>query len=89
MIFDGDERDVDSIIAQDHLRLVPLSRSQYVQMAEELIGENEAMVLQIRKGQVGKIQWFVGQMMRRGEGTVEAKKAEAVLREMLDVGAKT
>lgn len=83
MVFDGDERDVDTIIEQNHLRLVPLSRLQYVQMAEQLIGENEAMVMQIRKGQVGKVQWFVGQMMRKGEGMVEAEKAESVLRELL------
>lgn len=88
MGFDGDERDVDTIIIEDTLRLVPMSRLQYVQMAEALMGENEAMVLQIQKGQVGKVQWFVGQMMRRGEGMVEAEKAEGVLREMLGVGNK-
>lgn len=88
MVFDGDERDVDTMIEQNHLRLVPLSRLQYVQMAAELIGENEAMVTEIRKGRVGKVQWFVGQMMRKGEGMVEAGKAESVLREMLGVGSK-
>ena len=67
-IFNGDERDVDAIIEQENLRLVPLSALQYMQMAEELISENKAMVMQIQKGQVGKLQWFVGQMMRKGRG---------------------
>lgn len=88
MVFDGDERNVDTIIEQDSLRLVPLSRLQYVQMAEELVSSNEAMVMQIQKGQVGKVQWFVGQMMRKGEGMVEAEKAEGILREILGVGDK-
>ena len=88
MVFHGDARDVDTIIEQENLRLVPLSRSSYVQMASELIRENEAMVMQIRKGQMGKVQWFVGQMMRKGEGMVEAEKAEGVLREILGVGDK-
>lgn len=88
MVFDGDERNIDAIIERENLRLVPLSRLQYMQMAEELIGDNEAMVTQIRKGQVGKLQWFVGQMMRKGEGMVEAEKAETVLREIVGVGGK-
>lgn len=88
MVFDGDERNIDTIIERENLRLVPLSRLQYMQMAEELIGDNEAMVTQIRKGQVGKLQWFVGQMMRKGDGMVEAEKAETVLREIVGVGGK-
>ena len=85
MAFDGDDRNIDVIIEQENLRLVPLSRLQYVQMAEELINTNESMALQIQKGQAGKLQWFVGQMMRKGEGMVEAEKAESVLREKLGV----
>lgn len=88
VIFDGDGRDVDAIIEQENLRLVPLSRLQYVQMAEQLISENEAMVTQVQKGQVGKLQWFVGQMMRKGEGMVEAEKAESILKEIVGVGGQ-
>jgi aspartyl-tRNA(Asn)/glutamyl-tRNA(Gln) amidotransferase subunit B len=43
------------------------------------------MVEQIRaKNQLGKLGWFVGQMMRMGEkGRVEAQKADEILRELI------
>lgn len=84
MVFDGDERAVGTIIEQENLRLQPLSRDEYLAMAQDLIAENETKVKQIQqKKQLGKLQFFVGQMMRRGEGKVEAGKAEKVLKELL------
>lgn len=87
MKFEGDRRDVNEIIDQDMLMLVPMAKEDYVTLALGLIDQNDHVVRQIRdKGQVGKIQWFVGQMMRNGEeGRIEAEKAEAVLKELLGV----
>ena len=86
MIFDGDNRDVNAIIDQDNLSLQRLSRDEYIKMAQALLDEEPKKVEQIRRGkQLGKLKFFVGQMMRRGFGRVEAQKAEAVLKELLDL----
>ena len=84
MAFDGDGRDVDTMIEQEHLELQRLSREEYRDMAQSLINENQGVAQQIQeKNQVKKVQWFVGLMMRKGEGKVEAAKAESVLKELL------
>lgn len=86
MIFNGDSRDIKTIIYEENLALRHLSRDEYFAMAQSLIGENNDKVKQIQqKGQMGKLKWFVGQMMRQGEGKVEAIKAEAILKELLGV----
>ena len=86
MIFDGDNRDVNAIIEQDHLSLQRLSRDEYIAMAQALLDEEPKKVEQIRRGkQIGKLKFFVGQMMRRGSGRVEAQKAEGVLKGLLDL----
>jgi aspartyl-tRNA(Asn)/glutamyl-tRNA(Gln) amidotransferase subunit B len=85
MIFEGDTRRVQHIVEADNLMLRPLSREEYLALAEQVIRENPQMAKQIReKGQVGKIGWLVGQIKRIGEkGRVEAQKAEEILRELL------
>lgn len=85
MIFEGDKRPVKQILEEENLILRPLSREEYVALAEAAISKNPQMVAQIReKKQLGKLGWFVGQMMREGEkGRVEAQKAEEVLRELI------
>ncbi len=89
MIFEGDSRDVDSIITEDHMGFQSLSRDVYMKLAQELIEENGELVEQIqRKGKHGKIQWLVGQMMRQGKGQMEAVKAEAILKEILGIGMR-
>ena len=86
MAFNGDRRDINTIINEDNLALQHLSRDEYLVMAQSLINENNDKVKQIQqKGQMGKLKWFVGQMMRQGEGKVEAIKAEAILKELLGV----
>lgn len=82
--FDGDKRSINSIIDEENLGLQALSRKNYLTMAQALLRENETKVKQIQqKNQLGKLQFFVGQMMRQGGGKVEASKAEAVLKELL------
>ena len=82
MVFEGDTRTVCTIIDQKNLRLHPLTPEEYRSMAEDVISENPQMAEKVRKGQRGKLQFFVGQMMRQGEGRVEALKAETVLRQL-------
>ena len=85
-VFNGDSRDIDTIITEEDLQLEILSVHDYEMMAQSLLAENPDMVEKIRSGkQIGKIQWFVGQMMRLGKGKVEAKKAEAILKELLRI----
>lgn len=84
-ISDGDRRPVPQILEEENLLLRPLSREEYVALAESVIALNPQMIEQIRsKNQLGKLGWFVGQMMRTGEkGRVEAPKAEEILRELI------
>ena len=56
------------------------------ELAEAIARENEGMVKKVReKGGEGKVSWFVGQMVRRGGGRVEAGVAEGVVRGVLGV----
>lgn len=83
MVFEGDTRTVYGIIDEENLRLHPLTAGEYLDMAGEVISRSPQMAEKVKKGQLGKLQFLVGQMMREGEGRVEATKAEAVLRRLL------
>jgi len=85
--FEGDVTPVEQIIVDEDLILQPLSREEYIALAQKLIEEKPDMVADIvEKGQHQKMKWFVGQMMARGaEGTVEPGTAEEVLRELLSL----
>ena len=81
-----DRSTVEQLIEDGNLRLRPLSDEQYVALAESIIAENPVMVAAVKeKGQRGKVMWFVGQMVRRGEeGTIEPEKAREVVERRLD-----
>lgn len=85
MKYEGDQRPVDQIITDENMSLRPLSHAEYEKLAKALLEEKADMVRDIvEKKQFKKVKWFVGQMMARSaEGTVEADKAEAVLRALL------
>ncbi|KAI9929029.1 hypothetical protein ASPWEDRAFT_169135 [Aspergillus wentii DTO 134E9] len=85
MVFEGDQRPIHQLLEEENLLLRPLSREEYIALAEAAISQNPQMVEQIRsKNQLGKLGWFVGQMMRTGEkGRVEAQKADEILRELI------
>ncbi|KAL1991346.1 hypothetical protein VTN49DRAFT_5338 [Thermomyces lanuginosus] len=85
MVFDGDARPIPRLLEEENLVLRPLSREEYIALAEAALQQNPSMVAQIRdKGQMGKLGWFVGQMMRQGEkGRVEAQRAQEILRELI------
>jgi aspartyl-tRNA(Asn)/glutamyl-tRNA(Gln) amidotransferase subunit B len=84
----SDPRPVPQIISEDKLTLQPMSEDELRDLANEVIRGNERMVRAVReKGEVGKVGWFVGQMVRRGgEGRMEAREAERMVREVLGVG---
>jgi len=84
-LFEGDRREVGAIIRQDGLVYKPLSEDEFTELAMTVITQHDDKVKQIReKGQIGKLMFLVGQMMRIGEeGRVEAKKAESVLRRLI------
>lgn len=84
--FDGDTRDINLIIKEQNLELRSLTDHEYEDMAQGLMSSNQEMAEKIRSGgQMGKLQWFVGQMMRQGEGKVEAGKAKATLKRLLEL----
>lgn len=89
MAFDGESRDIGTVVEDENLWLEVLPREEYLTLAQDLIKDNQKMVEQITvKGQHGKINWLLGQMMRKGEGKLEAFKAEAILREVLGLVGK-
>ena len=78
---------VEQLVEEGNLRLRPLSEEEYVKLARNIMEENPELVTQVReqeKGRRGKVMWFVGGMMRRGEeGTVEPEKARKVVEGLL------
>ena len=85
LIFNGDVREVVAIIREEGLAYRPLSEEDYTKLANSIIQQHGDKVKQIQeKGQMGKLMFLVGQMMRAGkEGRVEAKMAESVLRRLI------
>lgn len=83
MVFSGVTRDINTIIDEEDLTVKHVALDDYQTIAQGLIDGNANKVEQIRKGQLGKVKWFVGQMMRMGQGKLDAVKAEQVLRELL------
>nr|POF27666.1 glutamyl-trna(gln) amidotransferase subunit b, mitochondrial [Quercus suber] len=76
---------IDEYIDQHNLRLRPLTEAQYMSLAKEIIHESPEMVDAVRtKGQKGKVMWFVGQMVRKGEeGTIEPERARQIMENLL------
>lgn len=83
----SDQRTVAQRIDEDNLRLRPLSEEGYAELARTIIDESPEQASAVKdKGQKGKVMWFVGQMVRRGEeGTVEPQKAQEVIEKLLDL----
>ena len=64
-----------------------MSEEEYEQLARAIVGEHESMVTALRtKPKASKINFLVGQMIRRGEkGRIEAPRAEAAIRRLIDL----
>lgn len=86
-IFRGDGRPASEIIEEENLLLRTMSRDEYYELGHAVLKSHDHMVKQLRiKPKASKINFLVGQMIRRGEeGRVEAPKAEEVIRELLDL----
>ncbi|KAI9771427.1 MAG: hypothetical protein M1840_002047 [Geoglossum simile] len=82
----SDPRPIPQIIHEDNLLLQLMPLDELRALAEAIARENEEMARKAReKGGEGKVSWFVGQMVRRGGGKVEAGVAEGVVRAVLGV----
>lgn len=88
MIVKGEHRDVEAMIEEENMTLHRLSNQQYDTLASELLKSHPDLVKKIHQGQVGKVQWLVGQMVRKGQGDVEALRADQALKRALglDIG---
>jgi len=86
LVFNGDPRDIDTIVQEQNMILKQISEDTYFNLAQRLVAENPKMVQAIKqKGQTGKVMWFVGQMIRElGQGT-QAEQAKRVLHQILDI----
>ena len=85
LVFNGDQRAVSVIIKEDNLEIQHMPPAEYEAMAKAIIDDTPDMADKIRKGQLAKLQWFVGQMLRRGQGRVDAQKATDALRIVLEL----
>ena len=84
---DGCNQSVEATIKERNLKINQLSSEEYRNMAQSHIDANAQMAEKVRKGETGKLMWFVGQMMRQGKGNVEADKAKAILEELLSINS--
>ena len=59
-------------------------------LAQTLLDENPDMVMDIlKKGQIKKVYWFMGQMMARApKGSIEPMKAKKVLDALLSLDGR-
>ena len=83
LVFNGDNRSIEEIIDQDGLAVQQLDEEVYAEAARRLVEQNADMAEKVRNGQKGKFQWFVGQLMRQGQGKFDAQKAAAALKPLL------
>ena len=82
-LFEGDQRNVEDIIAQDELSVRHVDAEGLNVAAKELVEKHPDMALKVLQGQKGKFQWFVGQLIKQNQGRLDAKKAAAALEPLL------
>lgn len=82
----SDARSTKTIIQEEGLLLRPMSAEEYERLARIVLRQHEALVYKLKtQKKSSKVSFLVGQMMRQGEeGRVEARKAQAVLQNLLD-----
>lgn len=86
IVFNGDSRDVDTIVQEEDMIIKDVPEEQYLDVARRLIQSNAAMVEAIKKkGQHGKVMWFVGQMLREMGQNAQAEKAKEIICHLLEV----
>ena len=75
---------MEAIIKEDNLEFVKLPTEYYEEAAAELVAQHADVVEKIQRGQAGKLQWLVGQMIRMGKGKVDARRAEEALKQCIE-----
>ena len=79
------ERPGDVRQRAEALGLLQNTDSDYLrQIAREVVGQNPAQVAGYRKGKKGLIGFFMGEVMRRSEGSAEPKETQRILRHLLE-----
>ena len=67
-----------------------VEKEGYAKLVEEVLSENSQVVEEVRKGKVGKIKFLIGMGLRKarnkGEGGVEPKVLEEMLKERISAG---
>ena len=91
MKYEGDGRSVKEMVLQEDLAFKPMSRAEYLALAQTLLDEKPDMVTDIvEKKQERKIKWFVGQIISRSpDGRVEPNTAEETLKELLGLSEQS
>lgn len=81
MLFEGDKRSVVQIVQEEGLFFRPLRDDEYDLLAEKVLAQSPEQVAAVQRGEMGKLMFLVGQMMRQGEqGRMDAQEVERVLR---------
>ena len=83
LAFGGDIRPVTQIIADQNLAIQTLSLDEYRTIAASLAEQHADIAEKVREGQKGKIQFFVGQMMRQSRGRMDADQARQAIESVL------
>jgi len=79
----GNKMSVEEIINQEGLWFKEMSEEEYEELAKSVL--DMGIVEEILAGKEGKINFLVGQMMRRdGEGRVDAVRAREVMRNVVE-----
>ncbi|TVY43155.1 Glutamyl-tRNA(Gln) amidotransferase subunit B, mitochondrial [Lachnellula occidentalis] len=79
----GGSKSTDNLIDEAGLWFVPLSDAEYEELAKSIL--DTRVVEQILAGKDGKINFLVGQMMRKdGDGRVDPQQAAVVLRKLIE-----
>ena len=85
LVFAGTERSVDQLIVEHNLGLIKFEADEYKTVASQLLEQFPEKAQEVRNGKTGKLQWFVGQMMRKSQGQMDAKTANKTLIELLGI----
>ncbi|RPB20109.1 hypothetical protein L211DRAFT_792877 [Terfezia boudieri ATCC MYA-4762] len=77
--------DIPTYITENSLLLLPLSSSDLINLIKKVINEFGDMYTQYRSKKLGGLRnWFVGKVVREGEGRVDARRVERVVGGVLD-----
>ncbi len=79
------ERSGDPLDRAEAMGLIQNTDAGFLEtIAREVVAANAGKVTAYRKGKKGLIGFFMGEVMRRSEGSAEPKETQAILRTLLD-----